>query len=281
MLEKVVFFIIRLYFKIVSVLAPQLAARQATTLFQRPKKRAYKTNEVDFYNKAKHFKVDYSEESLDAYELGSENKKMVLLVHGWGSNIGRLSNIAFRLEAEGYRVVGMNFPAHGNSKLNQTNMLYSRDALKALLNQLQIQESFSLVSHSFGSGVSAFTLADLGLEVDKLVFLTSANRIEDIFLDFKKMVSLGDKAYRIMVEKLEKTALLKLEELNIQDVLKAVEYKKLLIIHDKYDKMLPYSYATEIAENAPNVELMTIENKGHSGMLFDETVINKVVSFID
>jgi hypothetical protein len=44
--------------------------------------------------------------------------------------------------------------------------------------------------------------------------------------------------------------------------------------------MLPYRYSKEIAEASRNCELMTIENKGHSGMLFEKEVIEKVVDFL-
>ncbi|MGB1315259.1 MAG: alpha/beta fold hydrolase [Chitinophagales bacterium] len=279
-MEKIIFFFIKLYFKIVSAIAPKFASKQAIYLFQKPSRRAYKDNEIDFYNKAKYFTVNYKEEVLDAYEIGSENKKLVIIVHGWASNIGRLSKIAFRLEKEGYRVIGMNFPAHANSKLKQTNMVYAKNALVTLFKQLEIKDPFSIVTHSFGSGVSAFALAETQLKCEKIVFLTSANRIENIFLDFKKMVSLGEKTYQYVVAEMEKIVDFKLEKFNVVDILENVKYDKLLIIHDKFDKMLPYTNALEIKEKARDCELMSLENKGHSGMLFIEEVIEKVVDFL-
>lgn len=279
-MKEIAIAIAKFYFTIVSKIFPNIAAKQALGLFQKAPKRDYKPNEIDFYNKAKHFKVDYSEESLDAYEIGSENSKLVFIVHGWGSNLGRLSEIAFRLEKEGYRVVGLNFPAHGNSKLKKTNMVYAKNALVKLIETINPQESFSIVSHSFGSGVSALALREMGLPVDKLVYLTSANQVKDIFLESKKMINLGDKAFKMMLEKSEALVKVDFMTLNVQDILKDVKYKKLLLVHDKFDKMLPYRYATEIAAVARDCELMTIENKGHSGMLFEKEVIEKVVDFL-
>lgn len=280
-MEKLFIFLVRIYLRLLSYISTSLAAKQAIYLFQKPKKRAFKEHELEFYAQAKHFKVAYSEEDLDAYEIGSENKKLILLVHGWGSNLGRLSEIAFKLKDKGYRVVGLNFPAHGYSKLNQTNMIFCKEALKNLINNLNIREPFSVVTHSFGSGVSAFALADLGIKVNKIVFLTSANKIADIFLDFKKILHLEEKSYQMSVKYMEELAQAKLSDLNVQDILKQVNFDKILIIHDKYDTMLPYRYATELAENVRDAELMTIENKGHSGMLFEPEVIQKVLEFID
>jgi len=87
--------------------------------------------------------------------------------------------------------------------------------------------------------------------------------------------------YSLVVKEMEEIAQISLQDFNVQDVLKKVDYEKILVIHDKFDNMLPYKNATELAENVRNLELMTIENKGHSGMLFDNEVIEKVVDFID
>ncbi len=286
-MKKIILRLIKLYFTIFSRIFPKITAKQAFNLFQKPTKRAYKPNEIDFYNKAKHYKLDYQEESLDVYELGSENKKLVFIVHGWGSNLGRLSKIAFRLEKEGYRVVGMNFPAHGNSKLTKTNMVFSKNAFVNLVKRtfkengsMNQQQEFSIVSHSFGSSVSALAMKEMGLKVKRLIFLTSANKTSELFLDYKKMINLSDNAFDILLKMSKEKVNLDFMKLNIQDVLADVKYEKLLVIHDRFDKMLPYHFATEIVENTRNSELMTLENKGHSGMLFEEVVINRVVSFI-
>lgn len=279
-MKEIALSIVKFYFTIISRIFPDLAANQALDLFQKPSKREYKPNEIDFYNKAKHFKIDYREEQLDAYEIGSEYLKLVFLVHGWGSNLGRLSKIAFRLEKEGFRVVGINFPAHGNSNLKKTNLAFSKDALVKLIETINPQDSFSLVSHSFGSGVSALTLKEMGLKVDNLVFLTSANQMKDIFLDYQQMINLSDRAFKKMLNISEELVNINFMTLKVEDILKDVDYKKLLLVHDKFDKMLPYAYSKEIAAVAKKSELMTLENKGHSGMLFEKEVIDKVVDFL-
>jgi len=279
-MKKLILSFLKLYFTIFSRVFPKNTAKQAFNLFQKPSKRAYKENEIDFYNKANHFLVDYEEETLDAYELGSKNEKLIIIVHGWGSNIGRLSKIAFTLEKEGYRVIGMNFPAHGNSKLTKTNMVFSKNAFVKLIKKINYNKAFSIVSHSFGSSVTALAMKEMGLEINNLIFLTSANRTSEIFLDYKKLINLSDKSFEILVEMSNKKVNLDFMNLNIEDLLEDVNYKKLLVIHDKYDKMLPYHYATEITSKARNSELMTLENKGHSGMLFEKVVIDKIITFL-
>lgn len=279
-MKKTILFLVKLYFTIFSRIFPRKTAMQALELFQKPTKRKYKKNEINFYNKARHFKIHYSEESLDAYELGSKNNKLIVIAHGWGSNIGRLSKIAFALEEKGYRIVGINFPAHGNSKLSKTNMVFSKNAFVEFIKVINPQEAFSIISHSFGSSVVTLAIKEMKLEINKLIFLTSANKTSEIFLNYKKMINLSDKAFDILLKMSFKKVKLDFMKLNITDILADVTYNQLLIIHDKYDKMLPYYYATEINAKAKNCELMTLKNKGHSGMLFEKIVIDKVLSFL-
>jgi len=278
-MKKIAFAIVKFYFTVFSKIFPNFTAKQALSLFQKPSRRPYKDNEIAFYNKAKHYKLNYSEEALDVYELGSENKKLVFLVRGWGSNLGRLSKIAFKLEDEGFRVVGINFPAHGNSKLKKTNMVFSKNAFVNLVQHVNPLKPFSIVSHSFGSSVSALSMKELGLEVNSLVFLTSANKTSEIFLDYKKLINLSNKSFEILLKMSEEKVKIDFMKLNIEDVLQDVNYKQMVVVHDKFDKMLPYHYATEIASKAKNCELMTLENKGHSGMLFEQIVIDKVLEY--
>lgn len=279
-MQKMFLYLIRFYFKLFSNIFPQKIANQAIKLFQKPKSRAVKPEEQAFFDYARNFKVTFENELLDAYEIGEEHTKLVIIVHGWGSNLGRLSALALRLEKEGYRIIGLNFPAHGFSKTKYTNMVYCKNALNALFLQLNIQQDFSLIAHSFGSGVSAMSLAELQLPINTLVFMTSANQIEDIFLDFKKMVSLGEKPYQIMVKRMEKLSKLAIKDFSVQNFLKHVQYNQLYIFHDKFDKVLPYQFATSLHANTINATLITLENKGHSGMLYDAEVIEKTVQYI-
>lgn len=61
---------------------------------------------------------------------------------------------------------------------------------KALLKEVNPTESFSVISHAIGSGVTAYALSETDYKVDNLIFLTNPNpnRVEHIFEDLKKMI---------------------------------------------------------------------------------------------
>ena len=74
--------------------------------------------------KAKHFKVSSSKEDLLCYELGSENNNLVFLLHGWESNPGSLSKIAYSLSENNYRVISFDLPGHAGV-INQTILIFT------------------------------------------------------------------------------------------------------------------------------------------------------------
>jgi alpha-beta hydrolase superfamily lysophospholipase len=156
---KMMLLLTRLYFKTLSILWPSKAGEKAFYAFQRTRRLPFKKAEIKFYETARRFEVVHPNEKVNAYELGDPKGKLVLLVHGWESNAGSMGAIANRLSREGYRVVALDLPAHGKSALAHTNLHECREALRAVIYQLR-PASFSIVSHSFGSAVSAFALAD-------------------------------------------------------------------------------------------------------------------------
>jgi pimeloyl-ACP methyl ester carboxylesterase len=152
--------------------------------------------------------------------------------------------------------------------------------MKKVLSYLNPKEPFSIVSHSLGSAVVANTLSRTNYKIDRLVFLSSPNKVNEIFMEFKEIVAMNDKAYREMVKITGRLLKAPLDTLDVDDNLKKANYNELLIIHDKNDRILSYNNSKTIEQLTPNSRLVTLENVGHYKMLWDAGVINKTVSFI-
>lgn len=273
--------LIQLYFKTFSRLAPELTGKQAFSLFQKTKRKSIRPNEKRFYNMSRHFKVSHHLEEIDCYELGSPDNPMVLLVHGWDSNAGSMGGIAFELVEQGYFVVAFNLPAHGFSKLKKANIKICREYFLAVTEKIYPNKPFSVISHSFGSAVTSFALADSRFEVDKLVFLTNPNRFRSVFEEFRDFIQLGEKAFESTVQQAEALVQRPISEMNIEDLSKNIQYNRLLLIHDKVDKVLPYKNSIAVQEKWSNSELLTIEKIGHYKMLWNEHVLNSIVKFLE
>jgi pimeloyl-ACP methyl ester carboxylesterase len=264
--------LIRSYFKTLSGIAPGIAAAHAFRLFQTTRKKPMSEEETKFYKRAERYIICREKEDLIAYQMGNPYGELVFLIHGWESNAGSMAGIAYALVQCGYNVISFDLPAHGNSRLKRTNLIECSRAFEDLLNYFKPQ-NFSVISHSFGSAVTTYTLSRSGFTADRLVYLTSPDQLLDIFEGFRRQIDLGDKAYHYFLKRAEQIIPESLEELGVSNMLKKTGYKDLLLIHDKMDKMIPYEYSRQMALLMNNTSLKTFENIGHYRMLWNTEVI--------
>jgi pimeloyl-ACP methyl ester carboxylesterase len=277
--------VLKMYFGSLSFIAPARAAKKGFDLFQKVRKKDIRPREEDFFKGARHFQVPATldknkVDQIDCYEMGNADQALVILVHGWDSNAGSMSQIANKLVEEGKRVVLFNLPGHAFSVHDSTNLLECKNAVTAVLNYLKPNPGFSVVSHSFGSAVVAYALSKNNYELDKLIFLTNPNRVERIFTDFKNFIGLNNRAYIALLKLTQDKLGEPIEAVSVAANLTAVNYQKLLLIHDKNDKVLDYSNSLEVKNGNPKVELLTFENIGHYKMLWNAEVINNCAIFL-
>jgi esterase/lipase len=274
-------YILRLYFKLVSLFAPKFAGAKAFKLFQKVRIKKIRKREEDFYNKANHFIVVLNKEDINCYELGAGNSDIVFLLHGWESNAGSLSKFAYQLAENNYRVISFDLPGHANYNLKYTNLAECKNAFINVIDFIKPNKPFSVLSHSFGSAVSAYTLSNLNYKIDKLVFLTSPNSILEIFTDFKKLIGLPNTAFSYLLEKADLLANEKIKYFSIDEKLKHFSFSKLLLIHDEYDKIIPFKNSEEI-KTMHKVNSVLIKHKriGHYKMLWNQNIIDETLLFL-
>lgn len=265
---------IQTYFSIYSVVAPKMAARSSFKVFQKVRKKSIRPREAFFFDKTTKATLAYDSDTVDYYTLGNPAHPLVFLVHGWDSNAGSLSKIADKLLEMDRYVIALNLPGHAFSKKSSTNLLECKQAFKALLTAINPTEPFSVISHSFGSGVAAFALSETDYKVENLIFLTNPNRVEHIFEAFKDMIHLGPKAYTALLQLVEFKLGETIADVSVENKLKKVDFKSLVLIHDKYDKVLSYEHSVEVKKAFPAAEIVTFEKIGHYKMLWNEEVIN-------
>ncbi|MCB9230199.1 MAG: alpha/beta hydrolase [Bacteroidia bacterium] len=278
---KVILFFYRLYFNVLSLLAPKTAAKKAFELFQGVRNKKIRSNEKPFFDVADSFITPFEGEDLICYELGNPSGKLVLLVHGWDSHPGAMSAIGFDLAKRGYYVVSFNLPGHGTQKRRRNNLLLSAMAIDAVIRRLRPSHPISIVTHSFGSAATSFSLSRSGIPVDQLIFLTSPNRLEKVFRDYQKLIALPEKTFKLLIRRAENLLKRKMNEMNVQRMWEDVNYRHLTMIHDKDDRIIPFENAQYITSHWPNSELIALEGTGHYKMLWDEKVIALIGDHLD
>ncbi len=138
------------------------------------------------------------------------------------------------------RIISINLPAHATYKSKSINFHECKEAFQTLLKNLPEHNRLSIVAHSFGSGISTYALSETDISVDKLIFLTSPNIIEDIFIEFKELIGLNSKSYNLLKKKADLVLGEPLDELIMEEKLKQVNFNHLHLIHDVHDKIIPY-----------------------------------------
>ncbi|WP_420579890.1 alpha/beta fold hydrolase [Reichenbachiella sp.] len=268
--------LIQTYFKIASAIAPRMAGNQAFELFQRPLNKKIRQKEMAFFRVAKMFKIKHYLEDIQCYELGNPDGQLVLLVHGWESNAASMSAIGLKLAEAGHHVILFNLPAHGFSKLKKANIKICKEVLLEVINHLNPKQPFSIVSHSFGSAVTAYALSKTTHKVDQLIFLTSPNKITQIFEDYASFIKLSKKALNQLCHKAENLLHEPLEGISADSFHKKIRYNRLLLIHDTNDKIIPKANSIAIYNQWPKSELHFIENTGHYKMLWDKKTLDRI-----
>ena len=272
--------IIRLYYFILSNIFPKMAANEAFEMFQKVRKKDIRERELQFYDRASKYTIPFEKEDIDCFEFGKENKDLVILIHGWDSNAGSMYAFVDELLKRKKRVISLNLPGHASYKNSKTNLYECKKAVKAFYASLPKHEEISVISHSFGSAVSTYGLSELDLKVDKLIFLTSLNNIEDVFIDYKNTIGLNKKAYRILRKKADEVLGEELKDVLIEQKLTLVDFNYLHLIHDVNDKIIPFENTLRLNRAITNSSIQKYEGIGHYRMLWNKEVIEETMSYL-
>ncbi len=278
---KIYLKLLKIYLNVLSILAPKYAGKIAVNIFQKIRIKKIKAQERNFYTIATPFKVKIkNKEELHCYEYGNLKGKLIFLVHGWNSNAGSLTRFAQEFSKNNYRVISFDLPAHANSKATHTNLFVCKEAFTALIKHINPTDPFSIIAHSFGSVVTTYTLLNNNFPIDKIIFLSANNKLKHVFRGFQKLVGFNETIFKQVETWIKQKFKEDLATMILTDKLQKVNFEQLLIIHDKFDKVIPFSNAEEIHSEIPNSKLKAFEKIGHYRMLWNEQVVKESVKFI-
>ena len=269
--------ITRYYLNVLSFIAPKYGAKKAIAVFSKVRKKTIKAKEEPFFENATKFTVARKGEDISCYEMGNPEGKLLFLVHGWESNPGCFTQFLPHLST--YRIIAFTLPSHAHNKETHTNMYECKDAFKLVLEAIKPTEPFHVVGHSLGSSVTAFALSETTYKIDKLVFLSANNKIEQVFKDFQTLLGFNDRVYKLIAQSIEKITGDKLVDMNVEDRLKQVQFNELLLIHDKFDKIISFGNSEVLSQKFSNSKLIPFERIGHYRMLWNEKVLEEVLRF--
>lgn len=268
---------IKFFIKIIYFFSDKLTLLIATKLFTTPIKFITPRRELamEESSQKKTLIVPSINKEIHILSYGFSDKK-VLLAHGWAGRSTQLFMIANKLLEKGFMVISFDGPSHGKSTGKTTNLLEYIETIKAI--NIEYGPFEAAIGHSFGSMAIMNTQASTNI-LKKIVTVGSGDKVSDILINFSKNLGLNAAFGNKLIDFIEKKWKLKIDDFATSNVAKKVKIP-VLVIHDTIDGDVSVSCALNIRQNLKNGKLFITNGLGHTKILRDKNVTNRIVDFI-
>jgi pimeloyl-ACP methyl ester carboxylesterase len=267
---------VRWFFPKMEKFAPPLAHRYFLKIFFTPLKYQVPEKEIKAQGFAKKFTIEAAGKNIQGYEWGDKGP-YVLLVHGWAGRATQLRRFIKPLLNSGFRVVGFDGPAHGNSTGRRTSIMEFEQTLKNLFEKFGQPQG--IIAHSFG-GVAVLYAAMHGLPVKKLVNIASPTIGDEVIKTYLSAVNGSWSTGEFFKKYIKKTTGKSFDEFSalhfVQHLPKHID---LLLVQDENDKEVPMKHADALLKVYP-ANIIRTRKLGHTRILKDDEVIRRCVTFI-
>jgi len=256
--------------------APSLAHRYFVILFFTPLRFPVPEKEQEAETFSEKFTVVAAAKKIQCYSWGTGTP--VLVIHGWGGRATQFRRFIQPLNIAGYRVIGFDGPAHGNSGGRQTNIVEFEEVLHRIYEK--VGQPAAIIAHSFGGSAALFAAMN-GLIIPKLINIASPVIGDEIINTYLRAingsVSTREHFKKYIVQKYGKPFHEFTSSYFVQHLPNPV---KVLLINDEGDKEVIMAHADLFVKLYPTSTLIKTKGLGHTRILKDDQVIRAVVTFI-
>ncbi|MEM7335744.1 MAG: alpha/beta hydrolase [Chloroflexota bacterium] len=267
----------RTLFKMIDPVAPNIASRIALRLFLTPARRQSSPKAKALFSTATVTSTTHGSREIVTYVWENSGPK-ILLVHGWGSDATGFYRLIPPLLEEGFEVIAFDAPAHGRSEGKQTNVLDFSGAILDVINQHGPFET--VIGHSFGAATSLYALsANPNLTIQKAVTLGAPTQFSELLNVWASVLLLPPKIFEGFLQKIVDRVGVPIQSLDIDQKVAHLSIPG-LIVHDQDDNIVSVDNGKKLAQQWSNSEFLETRKLGHRGILRDDEVIQKIVSFV-
>ncbi|XDD46617.1 alpha/beta hydrolase [Leptospira sp. WS39.C2] len=256
---------------------PQWIGYVTTQKFLKTQKQNPSRKEMDVLEKATKYTLKVNEHKIQYY-VWNENvnqRKTVLLVHGWNGHTGNFSRFIPSLIEEGYKVIGLDLPGHGFSSGRYSNIVLSAKIVNELTKKIGNPDF--IITHSFGGAVASVA-QELGVSAKKLVYISPPSKLEILINDFSQYFQLNEIEISNMRNVLENKVKRTMASIDLETIGPNLE-NQLLVIHDRDDLEIPYSMGELVSRSWKQGKLITTEGLGHKMILRSDLVRDEILGF--
>ncbi len=195
---------------------------------------------------------------------GRKSDKVILYFHGNKGNNRRGIYQSRVMRASACDIFLVDYRGYGKTEgkpINDAQMLSDANAAYKYLSRMYEEENIYVLGYSLGSGMASY--------------VASQNSPSHLFLvaPFLSLSSMKDQWLWMFPDFLLKY------KLDNQKHIKNVKCG-ITIVHGTEDKVVPYNQSKSLKSIYPHINLITLENQSHRGVIFDnqlQLAINRVV----
>ncbi|HEV3471745.1 MAG TPA: alpha/beta fold hydrolase [Actinomycetota bacterium] len=202
---------------------------------------------------------------------------LVMLVHGWGERAAGLGGFIAPLTDAGYKVVGVDFLAHGGSSRQTTNPIESATVMR------EVAEHFggahAVIAHSLGASATLWAMRE-GLACKRAVLIAPNVDMTYAMETFQGMFGLPPKAITGLKRKLERRFGSNIWQELGGDHLARDNTTPGLVFHDPDDPQIPFEGSERLIRAWAGSRLIEAPGLGHGAITRDPSVIERAVAFV-
>jgi pimeloyl-ACP methyl ester carboxylesterase len=271
---------LRLYFKYLGNIFSGFSVYIFARLFATPQKRKIRSRHIEFLDTATLKETLYAENEQIRMYIWQGNEKKILITHGWAGMAADFKELITELHQKGFTVMAFDLPAHGFSSGKQTHMPMVMEVIKSIIEKYG--SFYAMIGHSLGAASIVYALAELSKDKnpDKLVLLGVPTAPFVFFKQFKSLLSINDKLFDKCVNYIEKLVGRKIQGMSIEKAFPKIPVKKVLIIHDNQDKIIPLGEIKVISDKWKNALFFSGNHGGHFRHYKHPEVVKKISSFL-
>jgi pimeloyl-ACP methyl ester carboxylesterase len=260
-----------------ALLFPELAGAWAERLFLTPpRSRDAAATALDLIDARASF-VPHKGRAIATWRWGSRDVPAVLLAHGWGGHAAQLRPFVFPLLSAGFRVIAYDQPAHGMSEGRLTGLPDFAEVLAEVA--AYHGDVRAVIAHSLGAAGAALALANGKARFDRAVLVSPPADMVGYSRRFARWHWMPEPVRRAMQAAIEERYGVLWESLDVRRLAARVQ-SRALVIHDRDDRVVPWTQGAQVARHWPGARLLSTDGLGHRHILDDDFVTRAAADFV-
>jgi pimeloyl-ACP methyl ester carboxylesterase len=265
---------LRLGFRALRLLTPELALRGAERLFSTPRQHRESAAETSARLQGREFHFMSSGLRLRGQAWGEG--PAVLCLHGWEGRGTQFHAFIEPLAKAGFSTLTFDQPGHGGSEGRRSGPAVWARAIQDLIDQVGPVQG--VLAHSLGAAGAGIAM-DQGVQLPPAVFLAPPAGPDPYYHRVLSLLGFPEAEHPAAFGAYARSTGLSPDRIRLRSVA-AHRSSPLLVIHDQGDREVPWSEGQAIATAWPSAALLTTEGLGHRRILRDAGVIQQAVAYL-